>query len=559
MPTSPYSTVYAFGDSLSDAGNAYLLSISSEASVLGFSPTPVSPPYKQISYSDVAADVFSNGPVWTQDLSQALGLGTLAPSGVGATADTLQSALTAVTGSSIEASIAVAAIEAADGIFGPDPYLPVVAGASGGTDYAIGGAVTGITTENADPTIALYDLDAQLTTFRHDEPTPLANALATVSIGGNDIFDLVEDVNFATLYGTGTTLANVGATQAGMDIAQSVSLEAGFLGSLASDGVDNIVVMNAPDIGPTPEITARGATIAADATVLSEYYDNLLAADVAALNSATVHITIADAFTLIDSAVADPAAYKLQNVTSPVYSGSFSSFTPADLVSADPATQNTYLFFDKEHPTETGQAALTDTALRALGVACFAAGTRILTAIGEVPVEQLRIGARVLLARGGTAPITWIGHSHVDCARHPRPREVWPIRVHAGAFGQGLPRRDLLLSPDHAVFFGGGAANGAADILIPVRYLINGATVTQSPCRRMHYFHLELPVHAVILAEGLTTESYLDTGNRGLFADPGEEKRTSGAAHALRRPAGTACAPTAATVPQAGAATRSHP
>lgn len=515
MPTSPYSTIYAFGDSLSDAGNAYLLSVSPEAAILGFSPTPVSPPYAQISYSGLAADVFSNGPVWTQNLSEALGLRTLAPSGIGATADTLRSALTALTGSPSEASAAVALLEAEAGVSGPNPYVPVVAGASGGTDYAIGGAVTGVTTENTDPSVPLYDLNAQLTTFRHDVPAPAANALATVSIGGNDVLNLVQDANFAALYGTGTTLANVGTTQAGMDIAQSVSVEDGFLGSLADLGVDNIVVMNVPDTGKTPEITARGVSIAADATVLSEYYDNLLATDVATLNSSTVHISIADSFGLIDSAVAHPAAYGLQNVTSPVYSGSFSSFTPGDLVSSDPATQDTYLFFDKEHPTETGEAALAEIALHALGVACFAAGTHILTANGEVPVEQLRIGALVSLAGDGTAPVTWIGHSHVDCTRHPRPSEVWPIRVRAGAFGQGVPGRDLYLSPDHAIFLD--------DVLIPVRYLLNGATVIRCPRRYVDYFHVELAAHSVIVAEGLATESYLDTGNRGLFADPTNE------------------------------------
>ncbi len=31
------------------------------------------------------------------------------------------------------------------------------------------------------------------------------------------------------------------------------------------------------------------------------------------------------------------------------------------------------------------------------------------------------------------------------------------------------------------------------------------------------YWHLELPHHDLILAEGLSAESYLDTGNRGAF------------------------------------------
>jgi len=78
-----YSTVYAFGDSLSDAGNAWLLTNSPAAAILGLSAEPVSPPYFQEIYNGVTADVFSNGPVWTQDLSAALSLGTLARAGSG--------------------------------------------------------------------------------------------------------------------------------------------------------------------------------------------------------------------------------------------------------------------------------------------------------------------------------------------------------------------------------------------------------------------------------------------------------------------------------------------
>jgi hypothetical protein len=87
------------------------------------------------------------------------------------------------------------------------------------------------------------------------------------------------------------------------------------------------------------------------------------------------------------------------------------------------------------------------------------------------------------------------------------------VRVAAGAFGGGLPRRDLMLSPDHAVFAGG--------VLIPVRYLVNGATIEQVSAEDVTYFHIELPHHAVLFAEGLPAESYLDTGNRAAFANGG--------------------------------------
>ena len=188
--------------------------------------------------------------------------------------------------------------------------------------------------------------------------TPAANALATVSIGGNDVLNLIEDSNFATLYGTGTTIANVGTTQAGQDVAQSVSIEAGFLGSLVALGLTNVVVMNVPDIGKTPEAMDAGAAEAAAGTVLANYYNNLLSADITSLNSGGAHISIDDAFSLMDSTVADPASENLQNVTAPVYSGSATSFVAGDLVSSNTAVQDGYLFFDKLHPTETGESGL---------------------------------------------------------------------------------------------------------------------------------------------------------------------------------------------------------
>ena len=157
--------------------------------------------------------------------------------------------------------------------------------------------------------------------------------------------------------------------------------------------------------------------------------------------------------------------------------------------------------------------------IRALyaGVACYVAGTRILTVRGEVAVQALRAGDMVVCLIGGLRRIRWIGHRRLNPSRHPRPHDVQPIRVCAGAFGRGMPHRDLLLSPDHAVF-----AQGA---LIPVRALVNGATVLRERVGDVTYFHVELEdaagdaVHDVLLAEGLAAESYLDTGNRGSFAN----------------------------------------
>jgi collagen type I/II/III/V/XI/XXIV/XXVII alpha len=83
------------------------------------------------------------------------------------------------------------------------------------------------------------------------------------------------------------------------------------------------------------------------------------------------------------------------------------------------------------------------------------------------------------------------------------------VRVTPGAFGPGQPSHDLYLSPDHAVFVN--------NVLIPVRLLLNGDTIAQTPRDEVMYFHVELPEHAIILAEGLSVESYLDSGDRANF------------------------------------------
>ena len=56
--------------------------------------------------------------------------------------------------------------------------------------------------------------------------------------------------------------------------------------------------------------------------------------------------------------------------------------------------------------------------------------------------------------------------------------------------------------------------------MIPIKLLVNGASIRQEAgWRRVHYFHIELDRHDIVFADGLPAESYLDTGNRGMFAN----------------------------------------
>ena len=141
----------------------------------------------------------------------------------------------------------------------------------------------------------------------------------------------------------------------------------------------------------------------------------------------------------------------------------------------------------------------------------------IRTPDGELPVEKLRPGKQVItLVDGQEIPqtVTWLGHRRIDLAGHPRPETVAPIRIQRDAFADGMPHRDLMVSPDHAIFVDGK--------LICARQLVNGTTIRQElDWTAVDYYHVELDQHAILLAEGLPAESYIDTGNSGFFANSG--------------------------------------
>ncbi|HEX3983700.1 MAG TPA: Hint domain-containing protein [Acidisoma sp.] len=144
---------------------------------------------------------------------------------------------------------------------------------------------------------------------------------------------------------------------------------------------------------------------------------------------------------------------------------------------------------------------------------CFAAGSMIATPDGPVAVEQLAPGMIVESLFGGAQPVRWVGHRRVDCRRHPNPAAVWPVRVCQHAFGLNQPSRDLYLSPDHAIFVG--------EVLIPVKYLIDGDAVRQVPRDRVTYYHVELDQHDVLSVEGLAAESLLPQADRSAFENGG--------------------------------------
>ncbi len=141
---------------------------------------------------------------------------------------------------------------------------------------------------------------------------------------------------------------------------------------------------------------------------------------------------------------------------------------------------------------------------------CYCRGTMIRTDRGEIAVEGLRIGDRVIAASGEAKPIRWIGRRSYSGKFAQGNPDILPICFKAGSLARNVPRRDLWVSPEHAMFIDG--------ILIPARCLVNGNSVFQaSQSDLVEYFHIELDRHDVIVAEGAQSETYVDDDNRGRF------------------------------------------
>ncbi len=149
------------------------------------------------------------------------------------------------------------------------------------------------------------------------------------------------------------------------------------------------------------------------------------------------------------------------------------------------------------------------------GLACYCPGTLILTAAGDVPVEQLQIGNQVVTLSGLVRPIRWLGRRSYDERFMRGRRDIVPVCIHAGALGEDLPRRDLFVSPKHALLLEG--------VLVPAGCLVNGVSITQAEDgRAVYYIHVELTRHDVIFAEGAAAETFIDDNSRGVFQNAHE-------------------------------------
>ncbi len=146
---------------------------------------------------------------------------------------------------------------------------------------------------------------------------------------------------------------------------------------------------------------------------------------------------------------------------------------------------------------------------------CYCTGTTIRTDRGDVAVERLVVGDSVVTAAGLRRPIRWIGRRTYPGSSAP-PSER-PVRIRASALHEGVPARDLLVSPDHAVWLDG--------LFVAAGHLVNGTSITRGEVvTDLTYWHVELESHDLLIAEGTPAESFLPApGIRRLFDGPGAD------------------------------------
>lgn len=148
---------------------------------------------------------------------------------------------------------------------------------------------------------------------------------------------------------------------------------------------------------------------------------------------------------------------------------------------------------------------------------CFAAGTLVATPTGEQRVETLKIGDQVLSMEGRALTVRWIGRQTVSKVFTPADR-FSPVKIRAGALGEAIPHRDLVVTPDHGILVGGTMVNAGI--------LVNGTSIVRVPKDDLPslvtYYHVELENHELVVANGVPAETFIDATTRGGFDNYGE-------------------------------------
>ncbi|MFN3938194.1 MAG: Hint domain-containing protein [Gemmobacter sp.] len=176
--------------------------------------------------------------------------------------------------------------------------------------------------------------------------------------------------------------------------------------------------------------------------------------------------------------------------------------------------------FDEDNP-ENGIVTFLDAERNPVGTArfvnienvvpCFTPGTRIATPRGEVAVEDLRLGDKVITRDNGIQEIRWIGRRDLDAAFFACNPHLRPVLIRKGSLGNDLPERDMLVSPNHRILV---ASDRTAlwfdehEVLVAAKHLVSSRGIAPVQSAGTAYIHFMFDRHEVVLSDGAWTESF---------------------------------------------------
>jgi len=269
----PFSSLVVFGDSLSDDGNNFAAGL--------FNPGQVVTGNSYIPSFTYGSHVYSNGPVWATDFAVKIG-------------------------------------------------VPLTASATGGTDYAYGGATTG-PNPSAFPFSLLTQTSAYLSSTGN---VASADALYVVAGGGNNARAALAAISAAADPNAAPGIIAAAAASFAADIGSIVD-------SLQAAGAKHIIVWDTPNLGTAPAVVAGGG--AALGSFLAATMNSALSLRL----TGEAGVSTFDIFGLGTTFAANPGAFGFTNATD-----ACGAVANADC--------SKYIYWDGIHPTAAGHAAIAD-------------------------------------------------------------------------------------------------------------------------------------------------------------------------------------------------------
>ncbi|MFN3646214.1 MAG: Hint domain-containing protein [Gemmobacter sp.] len=144
-------------------------------------------------------------------------------------------------------------------------------------------------------------------------------------------------------------------------------------------------------------------------------------------------------------------------------------------------------------------------------VPCFTPGTLIATPRGEVPVEDLKVGDRVITRDNGIQDIRWVGRRDMTAGDFAVAPHLRPVLVRKGALGNGLPERDMMVSPNHRLLVANDRTALYFDeheVLVAAKHLLAGEAIRAIHSSGTSYIHFMCDRHEVVLSNGAWTETF---------------------------------------------------